>query len=202
MRKLNLAIIGVLVPTKNETKINDEIRNLDGKTYWLPWGYRFGTLTKVCQYLHKNSFWTCNSKLTKNNEKYFIYSSTIRSNIPLIFLHHDSKNQGGNGLIYYKYEINKVLIGNKCSIPINVEKLKYYPLQPISKVWFGINRVCALEREGVDFGSFNIHSEIIGKEERTVDKYKDAAYLYYQVLPVKEPYHNDADLTCNCLICR
>ena len=53
-KKLNLGIVGVLVPTKNETKVNDEIKKLNGNIYWLPWGCRFGTLTKVCQYLYKN----------------------------------------------------------------------------------------------------------------------------------------------------
>lgn len=31
MKKLNLGIVGVLVPTKNETKINNEIKNLKAK---------------------------------------------------------------------------------------------------------------------------------------------------------------------------
>ena len=53
MRKLNLGIVGVLVPTKDETTINTAIKSLNGQMYWLPWGYRFGTLTKVCQYLYK-----------------------------------------------------------------------------------------------------------------------------------------------------
>ena len=32
-KKLNLCIVGVLVPTKNETKVNDEIKKLDNKMY-------------------------------------------------------------------------------------------------------------------------------------------------------------------------
>ena len=201
-KKLNLGIVGVLVPTKNETKINDEIKKLNCSIYWLPWGYRFETLVKVCQYLYKNGYWTCTSAINIENQKYFIYSSMKNMRFPLIFFHHDSKNQGGNGLIYYKYEIDKVIISKDFSIEIKTKNLKYTPLTPISKVWFGITRMCPLEREGIDFGSFNIHSEITGKEERKVDKYRDSAYLYYQVLPVTEPYHNDSDLTCNCLICR
>ena len=121
---------------------------------------------------------------------------------PLIFFHHDSKSQGGNGLIYYKYEVDKVIIGSNSAIPIKEDSLSFKPLKPISKVWFGITRVCPLEREGIDFGTFEIHSEIIGKPKRNVDKYKDSAFLYYQVLPVIEPYHNEQDETCNCLICR
>ncbi len=56
--------------------------------------------------------------------------------------------------------------------------------------------------QGIDFGSFDIHPEITGKPQRQVDKFKDSAFLYYQVLPVIEPYHNETDPTCNCLICR
>ena len=67
--------------------------------------------------------------------------------VPLIFFHHDSKNQGGNGLIYYKYEIDKVIIGKNHAIPINIDNLSYKPLTLVSKVWFGITRVCTLERE-------------------------------------------------------
>jgi hypothetical protein len=59
-----------------------------------------------------------------------------------------------------------------------------------------------LEREGIDFGTFDIHPIITGKPQRKVDKFKDAAFLYYQVLPVIEPYHNENDSNCNCLICR
>lgn len=202
MKKLNLGIVGVLVPTKNETKVNDEIKKLEGKTYWLPWGYRFGTLIKVCQYLYKQGYWNCTSKVTEKNEKFFIYYSMKDMRFPLIFFHHDSKAQGGNGLIYYKYEIDKVIISQYSSIEIKTDNLGYVPLMPISKVWFGITRVCPLEREGVDFGSFNIHSEIMCKPERQVDKHKDSAFLYYQVLPIKEPFHNASDPTCNCLICR
>lgn len=202
MRKLNLGIVGVLVPTKEETKVNDAIKKLNGQMYWLPWGYRFGTLTKVCQYLYKNGFWTCTSKINNEGLKYFVYSSIKDMRYPLIFFHHDSKSQGGNGLIYYKYEIDKIIICKNGSIPIKTDKITFSPIKLISKVWFGISRVCALEREGIDFGSFDIHSEITGKEKRSVDRYKDAAYLYYQVLPVIEPYHKDEDKTCNCLICR
>ena len=201
-KKLNLGIVGVLVPTKNETKVNDEIKKLNGNIYWLPWGCRFGTLTKVCQYLYKNGYWTCTSKLNNEKQKFFIYSSVPEFRYPLIFFHHDSKSQGGNGLIYYKYEIDKVIISNDSSIEIKTHNLSYTPLSPISKVWFGITRMCSLEREGIDFGSFNIHSEITGKNERKVDRFKDAAYLYYQVLPIIEPYHNEQDPTFNCLICR
>lgn len=200
--KLNLGIVGVLVPTKNETKINDEIKKLNGKLYWLPWGYRFGTLTKVCQYLYKQGYWQCNFKTSRDDTKYFVYSSIKQMRVPLIFFHHDSKNQGGNGLIYYKYEIDKVIIGKDHAIPINTDKLSYKPLAFVSKVWFGITRVCPLEREGIDFSSFDIHPEITGKPQRQVDKFKDSAFLYYQVLPVIEPYHNETDPTCNCLICR
>lgn len=199
---LNLGIVGVLVPTKNETRVNDEIKKLSGKLYWLPWGYRFGTLTKVCQYLYKQGYWTCNSKTNKDGVHYFIYSSVPQMRVPLIFFHHDSKNQGGNGLIYYKYEIDKVIIGKEAAIQIDVTNLPYEPLEPISKVWYGISRVCPLEREGVDFGTFDIHPDITGKPQRKVDKAKDAAFLYYQVLPVIEPYHNENDKSCNCLICR
>ena len=202
MRKLNLGIVGVLFPTKYETTINDTIKSIYGKMYWLPWGNRFETLVKVCQYLYKNGYWTCISSKNEAEIKYFVYSSMPQKRFPLIFFHHDSKSQGGNGLIYYKYEIDKIIISPEDSIPIKVEKLSYKPLKSLSKVWFGISRICPLEREGIDFGSFYIHSEITGKEQRNVDKYKDAAYLYYQVLPVIEPYHNDCDETCNCLICR
>ena len=38
MRKLNLGIVGVLVPTKDETTINTAIKSLNGQMYWLPWG--------------------------------------------------------------------------------------------------------------------------------------------------------------------
>ena len=75
MRKLNLGIVGVLVPTKDETTINDAIKSLNGQIYWLPWGYRFGTLTKVCQYLYKNGYWTCTSG--KNED--FKYSFVAKS---------------------------------------------------------------------------------------------------------------------------
>lgn len=201
-KKLNLGIVGVLVPTKNETKVNDEIKKLDNKMYWLPWGYRFGTLTKVCQFLYKNRYWNCTSKFNEENQQFFIYSDSMPNNYPLIFFHHDSKNQRGNGLIYYKYNIEKVIISKNNSIPIKIDSLSYTPLQPISKVWFGINRVCSLEREGIDFGSFKIHPEIMKQEARQVNKKTDATYLYYQVLPVIEPFHNDNDPTCNCLICR
>ena len=202
MRKLNLGIVGVLVPTKDETTINTAIKSLNGQMYWLPWGYRFGTLTKVCQYLYKNGYWTCSSKQTKEGAKYFIYSSMKQKRFPLVFFHHDSKSQGGNGLIYYIYEVDKVIIGSNSAIPIKEDSLSFKPLKTISKVWFGITRVCPLEREGIDFGTFEIHSEITGKPKRNVDKYKDSAFLYYQVLPVIEPYHNEQDETCNCLICR
>ncbi|MBE7704062.1 MAG: hypothetical protein E7Z89_08455 [Cyanobacteria bacterium SIG28] len=202
MRKLNLGIVGVLVPTKDETTVNDAIKSLNGQMYWLPWGYRFGTLTKVCQYLYKNGIWNCTSKKTAGNEKFFIYSSIPEFRYPLVFFHHDSKSQGGRGLIYYKYEIDKVIIGKDSAIPIKNKDIKFKPLKECSKVWFGITRVCSLEREGIDFGTFEIHSEITGKEKRFVDKYKDAAFLYYQVLPVIEPYHKDEDEHCNCLICR
>ena len=101
-----------------------------------------------------------------------------------------------------KYEIDKVIIGKDSAIPIKNKDIKFKPLKECSKVWFGITRVCSLEREGIDFGTFEIHSEITGKEKRFVDKYKDAAFLYYQVLPVIEPYHKDEDEHCNCLICR
>lgn len=202
MRKLNLGIIGVFVPTKDETTVNDTIKKLNGQMYWLPWGYRFETLTKVCQYLYKNGYWTCTSDTNTDGLNYFIYSSVSDMRYPLIFFHHDSKSQGGNGLIYYKYEIDKVIICKNGAIPIKTDKINFTPLKPISKVWFGISRICPLEREGIDFGSFDIHSEITGKEKRSVDKYKDATYLYYQVLPVTEPYHDDDDKTCNCLICR
>lgn len=202
MKKLNLGVVGVLYPTKNETKINDEIKKLNGKTYWLPWGYRFETLTKVCNYLYKNGYWECSLKINSRGIKYFVYYTQKNFRFPLVFFHHDSKNQGGNGLIYYKYEINKVIISKDGPIEINNSKLSYSTLIPQSKVWFGITRVCPLEREGIDFGTFNIHPDITGKPERQVDKYKDAPYLYYQVLPVIEPFHNDTDTTCNCLICR
>ena len=36
MRKLNLGIVGVLVPTKDETTVNDAIKSLNGQMYWLP----------------------------------------------------------------------------------------------------------------------------------------------------------------------
>lgn len=120
----------------------------------------------------------------------------------ILFIHHDLKSQSGNGLIYYKYEIDKVIICKNGSIPIKTENIKFVPIKPISKVWFGISRVCALEREGIDFGSFDIHSEITGKEKRGVDKYKDVTYLYYQVLLVIESYHKDDDESCTCLISR
>lgn len=202
MRKLNLGIVGVLYPTKNETKINDEIKKLNGKTYWLPWGYRFETLTKVCNFLYKNGYWECKSKISTLGVKYFVYSTNKKFKFPLIFFHHDSKNQGGNGLIYYKYEIDKIIISKNGPIEIKNGSLSYKTISSLSKVWFGITRVCPLEREGIDFGTFNIHSIITGKQERKVDRYKDASYLYYQVLPVIEPFHNDEDPTCNCLICR
>ena len=201
MRKLNLAIIGVLYPTKNETQINDTIKKLNGSLYWLSWGFRYQTLTKVCNYLYKNGFWTCTSRRTFDGYEYFLYSSISKCRFPLIFFHHDSKSQGGRGLIYYKYEIDKVIITKYGSLPIIQDNLSYKPLKPISKVWFGITRVCPLEREGIDFKTFLIHSEITGKSERNVEA-SDSSYLYYQVLPVKEPYHNDKDETCNCLICR
>ena len=60
----------------------------------------------------------------------------------------------------------KVIISQYYSIEIKTDTLGYTPLMPISKVWFGITRVCPLEREGIDFGSFNIHSEIMCKPER------------------------------------
>lgn len=202
MRKLNLGIVGVLVPTKNETKVNDEIKKLNGQTYWLPWGYRFETLVKVCQHLYKNGYWNCSSKKNDDGSQFFIYSTVSGMRLPLVFFHHDSKSQGGNGLIYYKYEIDKVIISKNNAITIKMDNLGFDPLQPLSKVWFGITRVCSLEREGIDFGSFDIHSEITGKPKRQVNKAKDAAYLYYQVLPVVEPYHKDEDSSCNCLICR
>lgn len=200
--KLNLGIVGVLMPTKNETRVNDEIKKLNGDIYWLPWGYRFATLTKTCQFLYKNGYWKCTSKVNEQNQSLFIYASMLEMRVPLIFFHHDSKNQGGNGLIYYKYEIDKVIISKEYAIPIKTEGLPYTPLSPISKVWLGITRVCSLEREGIDFASFEIHPEITGKSRRKVDRYRDAPYLYYQVLPVIEPYHNENDPTCNCLICR
>lgn len=84
-KKLNLGIVGVLVPTKNETKVNDEIKKLDNKMYWLPWGYRFGTLTKVCQFLYKNGYWNCTSKFNEENQQFFIYSDSMPNNYPLIF---------------------------------------------------------------------------------------------------------------------
>lgn len=199
---LNLGIVGVLIPTKNETRVNDEIKMLNEAIYWLPWGNRFETLMKTCQFLYKNGYWNCTSKVNEQNQTLFIYSSIPKMRVPLIFFHHDSKNQGGNGLIYYKYEIDKVIISKEFAIPIKTENLPYTPLFPISKVWFGITRVCPLEREGIDFASFYIHPEITGKSKRNVDRYKDASYLYYQVLPVIEPYHNENDPKCNCLICR
>ncbi len=201
---LNLGIVGVLAPTKNETKINDEIKKLHGNDiYWLPWGCRFETLTKVCQYLYKHEYWTCAHKICKNHQTFLLYSSKQQENrYPLIFFHHDSKKQGGNGLIYYKYEIDKIIISKNKPIEIKTDKLKYTPIKIFSKVWFGITRMCALEREGIDFGSFHIHPEIMQQSERQVNKIKDSAFLYYQVLPIKEPFHNDNDRTCNCLICR
>lgn len=201
MNKLNLAIVGVLFPTKYETKINDAIKSLNTSLYWLSWGNRYATVLKVCNYLYKQGFWDCTLKKNEANEQYFIYSSIKNFRFPLIFFHHDSKNQGGNGKIYYKYEIDKVVISKYNAIPIKTSQINFEPINSISKVWFGISRVCGLERDGIDYRTFHIHSEITGKPERNITA-KDAAYLYFQVLPVIEPYHKDNDKTCNCLICR
>lgn len=191
-----------MVPTKDETRVNDSIKSLNGQIYWLPWGNRSETLVTVLKYLVKNGYWNCSFQKNYDGIGFFVYSSMPKFRFPLIFFHHDSKKQGGKGLIYYKYEIDKVVVGKNRSIQIKINDIKYEPIKEYSKVWFGITRVCPLEREGIDFGTFEIHPEITKKEKRKIDKYKDAAFLYYQVLPVIEPYHNENDKTCNCLICR
>ncbi len=198
---LNLGIIGVLYPAKNETLINDTIKSLNGKPYWLPWGNRFETLIKTCNFICKNGLWKRETKQIQNCQTYYLYSAIKENPYRLIFFHHNSKSQNGTGLIYYKYYIDKVIIGTEIEIPIIAEKLPYKPLKPNSRVWFSIKEVKRLGRDGYDFaGNFDIHPLVIGKERRQVNAKTDGGYLYYQVLPVMESLHKDRN--CNCLICR
>lgn len=192
----NFALLGVFPVVKCQLEIQKHFNDLSQSIYWLPWGSRQKNLVVALQHLVTK----CNWKLVQQ-KAYSLYSSGNEDTDTLKFFHHDSKKQGGDGKIRWRYDIKYVAISKFPFAPI--KSLAHSLMEDESETWLGIcgYRSARRLREPMDFASdFEIVESLKTWEKHQMHETEDSHLLYYDVAIVSHFTHGKKN-PCNCPHC-
>jgi hypothetical protein len=193
---IDFALLGVFPIINWQSEVHKNLNDPNQSIYWLPWGNRQKNLAVALQHLVAQ----CNWKLVEQ-KTYSLYSSGNENINALKFFHHDSKKQGGDGKIKYRYDIKYVAISK---VPFGPSKnITHNLTEDKSETWFGI---CGYKsarrlREPMDFASdFEIIESLKTWKKHQMHETKDAYLLYSDVAIVSHFTHGKRN-PCNCPHC-
>jgi len=194
--QINFALLGVFPDIKCQPIIQKYLDNRNqSNVYWLPWGNRQKSLSRALQYLVDRGIWQLESKKTC-----LLYSTDNDINT-LKFFHHDSKKQGGNGKIRYRYDIKFIALNKLPFCP--KREVDHSLLEESSETWFGISGYRSARRLGdsLDFASdFKIIESFKTWRSCQMHETEHAHLLYFDLAIVTHFTHGKKN-PCDCPQC-
>ncbi|AFY61987.1 hypothetical protein [Synechococcus sp. PCC 6312] len=186
----DFALMGVFSDITWHRLIQKYLNQTPNAIYWLPWGSRQINIRRLLNYLVAQEKWS-----QRSQKNYEIYQRLETINT-LKFFHHDSKTQGGNGKIRYRYEISHIILGNVAFSP--ARSVGHKLISEASPTWFGISGYKLVKN--LDFSEeFNVVS-LRNNTSKQVDEYQDSILLYKDVLIVRHFNHGKKQ-PCTCSQC-
>jgi len=190
----DIALIGVFSNLEWQEKIQKYLNQNPDSIYWLPWGSRQKNLKNLLHHLVIKKEWTETSK-----PDYQIYQSADKHTTLKLF-HHNSKTQGGDGKIHYRFDIMYCVLGDAAFQP--KRPISHPLISQYSSTWLGIVGCKTVRVLGefldfaADFDSINYKSG----QKQQVNERTDGINLYYDFLIVQSFKHGKKN-PCSCPQC-
>lgn len=173
----------------------------DDRYYWLPIENDNNDFNRLFSYLKKCNICQSANKVSKEAIKYTLFDITE----PIPMFPYSNKKNGGDGLIYHKMMVDKIIYSSTSKLKIINEQLNYDSMYREANIWLRIMKCSKLGIRGYrledNFKPFLPQARQQQREKFYVNFDYDKDYIKLSNYMIVQDYNHQKEKCC-CLMCR